>query len=90
MDKVMMFTDCQMWDASNEGGSLKDSWSKYHRMYPEAKLYLFDLGGYGQSPVNPCQDGVTLIAGWSDRIFDILDAVEKGSDAISEIMKAEV
>jgi len=90
VDKVMMFTDCQMWDSSNGGDSLQASWSEYHRMFPEAKLYLFDLAGYGQSPVNTRQNGVTLIAGWSDRIFDILEAIENGSDIITEIMKTEL
>ena len=59
-------------------------------MYPEAKLYLFDLAGYGQAPIRLKENGVTLIAGWSDRIFDILDAIENGSDAIAEIMKTEL
>ena len=90
MDKVMMFTDCQLWDSRNHGARLQDSWKKYRRMNPEAKLYLFDLAGYGQAPLQMREDGVTLIAGWSDRIFDILDAVENGSDAIAEIMKTEL
>lgn len=90
MDKVMMFTDCQLWDSRNHGARLQDSWKKYRRMNPEAKLYLFDLAGYGQAPIQMREDGVTLIAGWSDRIFDILDAVENGSDAIAEIMKTEL
>jgi hypothetical protein len=25
------------------------------------------------------------VAGWSDKIFEIMDAIEKGSDAITEI-----
>ncbi len=90
MDKVMMFTDCQLWDSYNRGAHLQDSWKTYRRMYPEAKLYLFDLAGYGQAPIQLKENGVTLIAGWSDRIFDILDAIENGSDAIAEIMKTEL
>ena len=46
-------------------------------MFPEAKLYLFDLAGYGQPPMHMAERDVYLIAGWSDRVFDILAAVDK-------------
>ena len=90
MDKVMMFTDMQMWDSMDAGGHLQKSWAKYRQMYPEAKLYLFDLNGYGQAPIRLVGDDVTLIAGWSDKIFDILKALENGEDAISQIEKVEI
>jgi hypothetical protein len=90
MDKVMMFTDMQMWDSVDAGDHLQKSWAKYRQMYPEAKLYLFDLIGYGQAPIRLVGDDVTLIAGWSDKIFDILEAIENGEDAISQIEKVEI
>ena len=85
MDKVMMFTDCQIWDSHDSGSHIRKSWAKYRKMYPEAKLYLFDLCGYGHSPLRLEKGGVALIAGWSDRVFDVLEAVENGSDAVAEI-----
>lgn len=42
---------------------------------PNACLYLFDLAGYGQSPVNMLSDDVCCIAGWNDKVFDIFAAV---------------
>ena len=90
MDKVMIFTDCQMWDSYGGNGWMQRSWRKYRELFPEARLYLFDMSGYGQSPVRLENDGATLIAGWSDRVFDILDAVEHGSTAIEEIKKIEL
>ncbi|MBQ5456618.1 MAG: TROVE domain-containing protein, partial [Prevotella sp.] len=57
---------------------------------PNAKLYLFDLSGYGTTPLNIIRDDVTLIAGWSDRIFEMLEAIEKGSSVIEEIKKIEI
>ena len=89
MDKVMMFTDCQMWDSSGNN-HLRKSWAKYRRLFPKAKLYLFDLAGYGQAPLRLEEDGVTLIAGWSDKVFDVLEAVENGSDAVAEIDRTEI
>ena len=90
MDKVMMFTDCQMWDSRYGNKHIRESWKKYRSMYPDARLYLFDLAGYGQAPLRLERDGVALIAGWSDKVFDILQAIENGSDAIKEINKIEL
>jgi hypothetical protein len=91
MDKVMMFTDMQMWD-SHYGGtmSIKSSWKRYNKIAPNAKLYLFDLAGYGQSPLRLEKDDVCLIAGWSDRVFNVLSAIEKGADALDLINQTNV
>ena len=90
LDKVMMFTDCQMWDSYGNIHSISKEWDKYKLIAPNAKLYLFDLSGYGTTPLNIIRDDVTLIAGWSDRIFEMLEAIEKGSSAIEEIKRIEV
>ena len=93
MDKVMIFTDCQMWDSEHCRGWLcrekyvSESWHKYKAKYPDAKLYLFDLAGYGTTPLDLAEQDVYLIAGWSDKIFDVLKAVDEGEDALSEIRK---
>ena len=91
VDKVMIFTDCQMWDSENRPhfstkGSISKSWSEYRKMFPKAQLYLFDMAGYGTTPLNIQKNvGVHLIAGWSDKIFEVLDSLEKGGNAISMI-----
>ena len=90
MDKVMMFTDMQMWDSSYRDKHIQKSWAKYKQMYPEAKLYLFDLNGYGQAPVRLVGDDVTLIAGWSDKVFEVLNAVENGAEVLDLIKNTEI
>ena len=90
MDKVMMFTDMQMWDSTCRDNQIQKSWAKYRQIYPEAKLYLFDLNGYGQAPVRLVGDDVTLIAGWSDKVFDVLNTVEKGADVLDLINNTEI
>lgn len=90
MDKVMMFTDLQMWDSTYTNSSFAKSWKEYKKIAPKAKLYLFDLAGYGQSPLRLASPDVYLIAGWSDRIFDVLSAIEKGGDALSVINKTQL
>ena len=90
MDKVMMFTDCQMWNSYGTGETIRKEWDKYKKIAPNAKLYLFDLNGYGNTPLNIVREDVALIAGWSDRIFEMLEAIENGSNAIEEIKKIEL
>ncbi len=84
VDKIMMFTDCQMWN-SKGNENIADLWKIYKKIAPAAKLYLFDLAGYGNTPLNVMGDDVFLIAGWSDKIFDVLKAIEQGSNAVKMI-----
>lgn len=94
MDKVMIFTDCQLWDSSSGYGAdhhLKTEWEQYKKeVAPEAQLYLFDLAGYGNTPIDVSRKDVSLIAGWSDKVFEVLDALQKGGSAIGEIDKIEL
>jgi hypothetical protein len=87
VDKVMMFTDVQLWNSRGDGGTLAQEWAEYRRtVAPNARLYLFDLAGHGTAPleVRP-ETGVALIAGWSDKIFDVLTALDNGGSALTEI-----
>jgi 60 kDa SS-A/Ro ribonucleoprotein len=95
-DRIMIFTDCQMYDIEgqeNAGYSrsrrgsftFNERWQTYRSLNPDAKLYLFDLSGYGQSPVRVGNNGVFHISGFSDRVFDILHRIELGEGALEEI-----
>jgi 60 kDa SS-A/Ro ribonucleoprotein len=94
VDKVMMFTDCQLWNSNIVDQvtqrSITALWKQYKTIAPGAKLYLFDLAGYGNTPIDVKNDGVYLIAGWSDKIFDVLAALEEGQHALAEIEKIEL
>lgn len=87
VEKVMLFTDTQMWDSSGNKHSFEDSWSRYKAIAPDAKLYIFDLAGYGRQPIDIKRNDVYLIAGWSDKIFDVLNALEDQKSAIEMIQK---
>ena len=90
-DKVMFFCDLQLWDSTNNGNSLEKEWDLYQKQVaPNAKLYLFDLVGYGQAPLKLARKDVFLIAGWSNKIFDVMNAIEKGSSALKEITNIEL
>jgi hypothetical protein len=90
VDKVMMFTDCQLWNSNNSAESIQSLWKRYKKMAPAAKLYLFDLAGYGNTPLSVQRDDVYLVAGWSDKIFNVLQAIEDGADAVKMINAIEI
>ncbi len=90
VDKVMLFTDCQLWNSNHNGENIANLWKQYKKLAPAAKLYLFDLAGYGNMPLNVQRDDVYLIAGWSDKIFNVLKAIEDGSDAIKMINEISI
>ncbi|HEY9000466.1 MAG TPA: TROVE domain-containing protein [Mucilaginibacter sp.] len=91
MDKVMLFTDCQLWNSANTADHIHPLWLRYkQQVAPEAKLYLFDLKGYGQAPLQILRNGVYLIAGWSDKVFEVLAALENGGSALDAINQIEL
>jgi hypothetical protein len=86
-DKIMLFTDTQLWNSNGTRNSFEDSWNQYKRFNPAAKLYIFDLAGYGKQPLDVRKNDVYLIAGWSDKIFDVLNALEDRKSAVEMIKK---
>ena len=85
VDRLMIFTDCQMWDSGHDS-AFALTFIRYQRKYPDVKLYLFDLSGYGNIVVPQDTKNVCLIAGWSDKIFDFMKMYEQtGYSAIDKI-----
>jgi 60 kDa SS-A/Ro ribonucleoprotein len=85
VDRVLIFTDYRLWDNRSfnqpAGTDLGRCWRQYrNQCAPQAKLYLFDLAGYGSRSLECLEDGVFLIAGWKERMIDILEAVDAGRD----------
>jgi len=86
MDKVMLFTDAQLWNSNNTADHIQTLWLQYkNKVAQNAKLYLFDLKGYGQAPLQILRDDVYLVAGWSDKVFEVLAALENGGSALDAI-----
>ncbi|MPS71705.1 MAG: TROVE domain-containing protein [Chryseobacterium sp.] len=87
VDKVMLFTDTQLWNSNVTNDSFEYSWNRYKKINPNTKLYIFDLAGYGKQPLDIRKNDVYLIAGWSDKIFDVLNALEDRKSAVEMIKK---
>jgi 60 kDa SS-A/Ro ribonucleoprotein len=88
-DNIFIFTDCQLYGSGRAGG-IVSQWNTYKQRNPNANLYLFDLNGYGRgTPLDIRENGVHLISGWSDKIFDVLDQISKGGSAVDTINEVE-
>jgi len=90
-ERIMIFTDCQMWNSSgSEKGSINSHWKEYKKLVPESKLYLFNLAPYGGTPIDMRNGDVHLISGWSDRIFNVLADIERGGESLDEIKEIKL
>jgi len=90
VDKVMIFTDCQLWNNrtfnQSAGADLAHWWRQYRRQIaPQAKLYLFDLAGYGISPLRVPEEGVYLLAGWHGRMPDVLAILDQVKEDVGVV-----
>jgi len=86
-DRVMVFTDYRLWDNRSfnqtAGTDLRHWWQLYReQLAPHAQLYLFDLAGYGARSLEYPEDGVCLIAGWNEKIFEALDVLDRDREKI--------
>jgi len=89
-DRIMMFTDMQMWDTSGPRGMMEKLWREYKTRVPQARLYLFNLAPYDTTPVDLLAGDVYLISGWSDKVFDVLKRIEDGDEALAEIKEIQL
>lgn len=85
-DKIVMFTDCELYGED----TLKRQWQMYKEKYPEAKLIIVDLAGNGTSPVDLKKNGAYMISGWSDRIFDSIEIIENSKNMLKYIDDEEI
>lgn len=78
--RIIIFSDQQVGEENwyGHGGSYNGNFNKllqeYRKISPETLIYSVDLHGYGNSMTN---GGVTTMAGWSEKIFDIMEWNEK-------------
>jgi 60 kDa SS-A/Ro ribonucleoprotein len=89
-DRFMFLTDNQMWNTSGRATSGRSAFESVFNKYkaeinPKAKLILFDLAGYGTTPIDLVRPDVALVAGWSDKVFKIISDVENGGELIKKL-----
>jgi len=86
-DRVVFFTDEQIWDSTGWGEerSLKSEWDSYSRFHPPTTCYMVDLASYGVPSFPEGYSNVIHISGWSDAVFDYIEGYESAESMVAEI-----
>jgi 60 kDa SS-A/Ro ribonucleoprotein len=94
VDHIIIFSDCQIgtgcnWYDSrgNRGADFDKLFQKYRAMNPSVMTYSIDLRGYGNTLF---KEGVVTLAGWSEKLFDLIAAMGNGVTAIDFIQKIQI
>jgi 60 kDa SS-A/Ro ribonucleoprotein len=94
VDRIVIFSDCQIGAGCNwydrkgrRADSFQALFNVYRKINPNVKTFSIDLRGYGNTMMN---NNIYTIAGWSDKIFDVMSSVEKGDDAVKVINRVEL
>lgn len=88
-ERVIVFTDtqigtgCELYDASgNLGEEFNLLTKRYLRINTRCRIYVVDLQGYGDTVFD---GNVVNVGGWSDKLFDFIENIEKGDSLIEYI-----
>lgn len=94
-DRIIILSDMQAWSDqgiygwSQSGGNPKAALAAYRdRTGAEPKIYSFDLQGYGTLEF-PEKD-VYSLAGFSDKVFDLIQILESGKSMVDVINQVEL
>ncbi|TAE12416.1 MAG: TROVE domain-containing protein [Bacteroidetes bacterium] len=90
VDRIVIFSDCQIGTGCNwydNKGKRAADFDALFRQYkkevnPDVLTYSVDLRGYGNTLF---KEGVITIGGWSDKIFDMMEAIETSGSIEEEI-----
>ncbi len=86
-DRIIILSDMQGWVLSHENESLPTAeYNEYKRVTgANPKIYSFDLAGYGSMQFP--QRNIYCIAGFSEKVFDLMKALEEDKDAMINQIK---
>lgn len=88
VDRVLFLSDMQCYSSRyGYAGGLEAKWNVYHKDNPKSHLYSFDLSAYGTSQFPSTNGSVTTLNGWSDKVIDFINLLEKKDVMVSEIKK---
>lgn len=107
IDNVVVFSDCQIGNGEGGYGSTFTAWygtssrdrglhfhelfKEFRKINPQANFIVCNLNQSGKTSVFDKSQRILNIAGWSDKIFDIITSNCKGWDAmIKEIEAIEI
>lgn len=98
-DLIMFFSDMQMWSDGTIRGfreqpgrsPLEVAFNTYkNSVNRDARMVLFNLAGYQTVPVDLVRPDVALVAGWSDKVFQVLGTLFTGEKFLDQFNRPVV
>lgn len=102
IDNVIVFSDCQIgngryftsWygtDSVDRRDNFHELFNRFRKINPNANFIVCNLKQHGKTSVFDKSQRILNIAGWSDKIFDVITSGTKGFEAmIKEIEAIEI
>ena len=90
VDRVVLFTDMQIWDSrwgvSDDARTVRDAFEAYRdAVAPDASLYMIDLASYGDLVTPEGYEDVYNVSGWSENVLEFMAYAERPLQVIDEI-----
>jgi 60 kDa SS-A/Ro ribonucleoprotein len=94
VDRVVIFTDMQIWDSQNyhinDDSTVREEFEAYREdVAPDVTLYMIDLAAYGDLVTPEGYEGVYNISGWSENVLSFIDYAEEPMQVIDDIESYE-
>lgn len=91
VDRIILLSDMQCYDSTGWGRAVAPAFVEYrNRVNRDCRLISVNLVGYGTVQFPEDDPNSLLLAGWSERIFDLIGAWESGGgDALDKIAAVE-
>lgn len=85
-DRIILLSDMQSWGTNYWSGNARNGIKYYRNEFnPDCKFFSFDLAGYGSLLIP--EKNTYCLAGFSDKVFDIMARLEMDQNALVETVK---
>lgn len=93
-DRIFLFSDMQVmipsWWCYTKGTSAIDAMNDYMRQYGRTHVYSVDAGNYSTQISNPLRGDLTMLTGFSDKVFSFINLLENGENLIDYINSIDI
>ena len=86
-DRIIVLSDNESWVEGSYGYGVQTHYNEY-RKKNDCFIYCFDLQGYGTKDISSSK--ALHLGGYSDRIFDFMNSLEKGDSLIKLIEETQI
>lgn len=89
-DRIFLFSDMQVMEHrsfwyGSRNTSAQNALNEYMKHYGWTKTYSFDCGNYSNRLTNPARGDLVMLTGLNDKVFKMLDLLEKGGNIVQYI-----